>query len=179
MIKTINFDMDGVLVDLSKNMAKLDGYDDPVLWYIHKFDIDGYDMYPKSIERHIDSDCFVTCPPMPYYESMKNLMLSLHNRGYKINILSSCMDKPYSEKITEQKLKWLDIYYKTEMQFFNEINIVKGSTLKINYIDDDAILIDDYLRTRTAFIEAGMGDQFIHYTNFNDMLKQLNEKNII
>ena len=30
---TLVWDMDGVLADLSNGLAKLEGYDDPVLWY--------------------------------------------------------------------------------------------------------------------------------------------------
>ena len=179
MIKTINFDMDGVLVDLSKNLAKLDGYDEPVLWYLHKFEDDGKYVYPKSIERHIDDECFVTCQPMPYYEEMKKLIRHLHSKGYKINILSSCMDQEYSDKIVKQKVAWLHKYYGAEMHMFSQVNIVRGSKLKINYIDENSILIDDYLKTQNSFIENGMGDQFIFYRNFNECVEQLIEKNII
>lgn len=179
MIKYINFDMDGVLVDLSKNLATLDGYDDPVLWYIHKFEQDGRYLYPKSIERHIDKRCFETCPPMPYYDEMKKLMKHLFSKGYKINILSSCMDQEYSNEIVKQKINWLHKYYSEEMKLFNQVNIVRGSSLKLNYIDENSILIDDYTKTHNTFIENGMGDKFILYTNFNDCIDQLNEKEII
>lgn len=180
MIKNIIFDMDEVLVNLSQHLAKLDGYDSQVLWYIHKFETDGYNTYPKSIERHLESSkCFENCPPMPYYESMKKLIRRLYDKGFKISILSSCMDKDYSDEITRQKNVWLRKYYADEMHMFNEINIVRGSSLKINYVDENSILIDDYLKTQKSFIESGMGDQFILYTEFEKLLDDLTERNII
>lgn len=179
MIDTINFDMDSVLVNLSLNLARLDGYDDPVHWYVANFERDGEYMYPKAIERHVDDNCFVTCQPMPYYDEMKSLIKLLLQKGYKVNILSSCMDKDYSDKIIEQKLTWLRRWYAEEIKFFNEINIVRGSELKIQYVRENAILIDDYAKTKDAFIENGMGDQFVHYTNFLDCVEKLRELNII
>jgi hypothetical protein len=179
MIKEINFDMDGVLVDISKELARLDGYDDPVHWFFNKREEDGEHLYPISIGRHIDRLCFETCQPMPFYDEMKKLINYLYSKGYKINILSSCIDCEHSEKITKQKINWLYKYYGEEMKFINAVNIVRGSKLKINYIGDNAILIDDYIKTHRRFIENGMGDQFIFYKNFEDCVNQLIEKNII
>lgn len=179
MYDEIYFDMDGVLVDLSKHLAKLDGYDDPVLWFLHKSENDGKYTFPKCVERHIDDNCFSDCPPMPYYDEMKKLIRFLFSKGYKISILSSCMDQPYSDKIIRQKTEWLQKYYAEEFHMFNSINIVRGSKLKIKYIGEKALLIDDYLKTQKTFIENGMGDQFVSYKNFNDLIEQLIEKDII
>ena len=40
---------------------------------------------------------------MQNYFNMKQLMIDIKSNGYKIKILSSCMDKHYSDKITKQK----------------------------------------------------------------------------
>ena len=178
-VKNINFDMDGVLVDLSKGLSQLDGFDDPVMWYMHKYSTDGNALYIKSIERHLESECFYKCPPMPRYEEMKNLIEDLLTKDYKINILSSCMDKPYSDIIVEQKINWLKTHYNDYFKYFNEVNIVRGSQLKINYICDQSLLIDDYHKTHNSFIENGKGHQFILYKNFDDCKQKLNELNII
>jgi len=135
MIKTINFDMDGVLVDLSKNLAKLDGYDEPVLWYLHKFEDDGKYVYPKVIEKHIDNGCFADLPPMPNFDNHVLLMETFKSYGYKIKILSSCMDYDYSDKIKDQKITWVKKHLGNLVND-EDIHIVLNSSSKINYITD-------------------------------------------
>lgn len=178
MINTIYFDMDGVLVDLSKGLSLREGYDDPVLWFINMSETLGVRTYPAIIEKYIDEDIFVKCPPMPHHDNMKQLIDSLKQRGYKVKVLSSCMDKPYSEKIVEQKRKWLD----TIMPGFfahEDIHIVKGSQLKIDYVDENSILIDDYQRTYNTFVEKGIEDRFVLYRSFDDCVNKLQNLNII
>ena len=175
---TLVWDMDGVLADLSNGLAKLEGYDDPVLWYIHNYEIHGDYVYPKVIEKYLDQGCFENLPPMPNHNQVKALMMQLKANGVNQRVLSSCMDYDYSDEITRQKLAWLDKMF-TGMFTRSEIDIVRGSSKKIEYIQDGYILIDDYTRTQKTFIENGMGDQFIFYKNFYNMLDILREKRII
>lgn len=177
---TIYFDLDGVLVDLSTGLAKLEGYDDPVLWFLHRQEeFDRY-VYPKVIEMYIDQQCFATLPPMPHFEEMKKVIAYLKNKGYNIKILSSCMDTHYSDKITEQKKAWV-LNHMQGLVTIDDINIVRGSELKIDFIKDDenSILIDDYTRTQKTFIENGIGDQFILYKSFYGFIQALKNKQII
>lgn len=175
MSRTIWFDMDGVLVDLSKGLSLADGYEDPVLWFIHQDN--GKLTFPLAIERHIDDEIFKYLPAMPSFLRMKVLMRGLINRGYTVNILSSSMDQPYSDKIAKQKREWcmlnlLDVA-------INEVVIVKGSKLKVDYIKEGDILIDDYINTWGEFKKRGIEDRFVLFTNFNKVVSQLFELKIL
>lgn len=179
MSKTICFDLDGVMVDLSKGLAKIEGYDDPVLWYLHNEKDYGKYVFPKVIEKHIDNGCFENLPPMPNFDQQVQLIDIFNKLGYTVKIISSCMDYDYSDKIKDQKITWVKNHLGDLINIDN-IHIVRDSAKKIEYINDEnTYLIDDYLKTRSQFIENGLGDQFIFYKNFYDCVEQLKSKNII
>lgn len=179
MSKTIIYDLDGTLADLSKGLAKLEGYDDPVAWYLRNEVDYGKYVYPKVIEKHIDNGCFADLPPMPNFDKHILLMETFKSYGYKIKILSSCMDYDYSDKIKDQKITWVKKHL-ANLVNDEDIHIVRNSSSKINYItDSQTYLIDDYSKIRNQFIENGLGDQFILYKNFYDCVQQLKSKDII
>ena len=177
MSKVAWFDMDGVLADLSKGLSQADGYEDPILWFIHQ-DNDKL-TFPKAIERNINNgfEIFAELPPMPSFLKMKVLMRSLISKGYTINILSSSMDQSYSDKIDTQKRKWCKKHLSDIT--LGEIVIVKGSKLKIGHIKEGDILIDDYNKTQQAFIDKGIEDQFFLYIGFDKLISDLLKRKII
>ncbi len=176
---TIYIDLDGVMVDLAKGLSLLEGYDDPVLWFMHSQEAHGALSFSNVIKKHIDDDVFVNLPPMPYFEEMKKLIYIMKNKGYNVKVLSSCMDTSFSDKIKEQKIKWVSNHLNGYINR-DDIHIVRGSSLKIDYIkDENTYLIDDYVKTQKQFIESGLGDQFIFYKSFYGSLSQLKNKEII
>lgn len=177
--KTIYFDMDGVLVDLAKGLATLEGYDDPVLWFMHAQDENGALSFQRVIEKYINEDVFVNLPPMPHFEEMKKLIYIMVKSGYNVKILSSCMDIEISDIIASQKKSWI-MEHLNGLVNYEDIHIVRGSKKKIEFItDEDTFLIDDYTKTQKQFIENGLGDQFILYIGFYSCMAELKTKNII
>lgn len=176
---TFNFDLDGVCVDLAYTLAQLEGYEDPVLWFMHAQEEHGALSFQKAIEKYIFDGVFTNALPMPNFDQVKKLVYVMKNKGYNVKILSSCMDIEISDIIASQKREWVLNNF-DGMIHYDDIQLVKGSSLKINFItDDNTYLIDDYTKTQRQFIENGLGDQFIFYKNFYDCLAQLERKNLI
>lgn len=172
---TIVFDLDGTLADLSLLLAKYEGYDDPVLWYMDNVEEHGGLIYVQAIKKHIDNGLFAELPAMPYHQKMKNNMYALKENGYNLEILTSCMNYDFSHKIAEQKKYWVEKNF-PNLFTREQVNIVTNSSHKINYITDGKLLIDDYIKIEKQFIEAGKGDQFIRYKNYHQTMKELNQK---
>lgn len=179
-MKSVIFDLDGVLADLIKGLAARDGYDEPTAWFINNIkDVAGDVLIFKSIENHVHSGLFRNLPTMPYHNEVKKLISALYNNGHQIKILTSCMDHEYSDIIANDKREWIKTHFADVYHCFKQIDVVKGSKLKINYVDKHEILIDDYTKTQQQFIEHGKGDQFILYKGFDDCVKQLKQKKFI
>lgn len=173
--KTIVFDLDGTLADLSVGIARAEGYEDSVLWYMDHVDEHGGLIYVQAIEKHIDNGIFAELPVMPYHQKMKGNMIALKENGYNLQILTSAMNYDFSPKIAEQKRYWVEKNF-PNLFTREQVNIVTNSSHKIEHITDDMLLIDDYVKIQKQFIEAGKGDQFIRYMNYNQTMKELNQK---
>lgn len=172
---TIKFDLDSTLADLTTGLSRRDGFEDSVMWYLDKVKIHGDLTYVNTIEKYIDENIFAELPVMPFHQQMKSNMIALKENGYKLQILTSAMNYDFSNKIAEQKRYWVQDKFQG---IFNsdDIIIVSNSSHKIDHMTDECILIDDYIKIQNQFIEAGKGDQFIRYLNYNQTMKELNQK---
>ena len=98
-------------------------------------------MYSKGFYRELP--CFSEAPAV---------LENLQNLGYKVKILSSCIDSPYCKP--EKKL-WLNYHIPTLND--EDIILINVGENKADYIEnpETSILIDDYYKNIQNFYEQG------------------------
>lgn len=155
-ITEVLFDMDGVMVnnmlDLAsregitveeiirrkKEMKKMDADFDYVMHLIRKY------LYTH---RH-----FANSPAFAHIHEIKRLMRHMMHNGVSVKICSSATsgDDIYTE-VVEQKKEWLDAHGLGILPAY----FSRGAAEKKNYAKPHVLLIDDYERNVSQFIEAG------------------------
>ena len=173
-MKTVYFDMDGVLVDLALGLSSAEGYDDPVLWFMHSQKENGDLSFQNVIEKHIDNNIFRYLPRFSSHVLMDDVIQKLKIHKIKINILSSIGNKEFKHKIAEQKLNWLNFYMPNT---FEEVYFVEKSSHKVEFIkDENTFLVDDYVKLKKVFSENGVENQLILYKNMHQVWLELRNK---
>ena len=143
MIRQINFDMDGTLVDFY-------GVENWLDYLIAE------DVTPYAVAR-----------PLINMNSLARVLNRLQHNGYKICIISwtsKCGSDEYNKHVTEIKRKWLAKHLASVQ--FDEINIVKYGTPK--YTIGSGILFDDEEPNRNMW-----GDGAYDVQNIIEILKGL------
>lgn len=179
--KNIWTDLDGVLVGLVETLSYFDGYNCPLIWMnTHIIDWNSSDPqesmknnFRDSIFRNVPKEVFVDAKKAHDMGELMLLYNILKTEGYKIKILSSCMDNELSDMIKDQKMKWIYKYLLKDygIDFFDEIVICRGSSEKIKYLGENDLLIDDYEKTYNKNPE-----QIILHRNFDDTVQALTVK---
>ena len=143
MIRQINFDMDGTLVDFY-------GVENWLDYLIAE------DVTPYAVAR-----------PLVNMNSLARVLNRLQRNGYKICIISwtsKCGSDEYNKRVTEIKRKWLAKHLASVQ--FDEINIIKYGTPK--YTIGSGILFDDEEPNRNMW-----GDGAYDVQNIIEILKGL------
>lgn len=177
MIDTVNFDMDGVLVDLDRTIANLEGYACPLAWFrsLNLKHGDVRNMYHTVIAKHIEKGLFKYAKPSVEIEGFFKLIKHLRENGISTNILSSKMNNELSDEVEKQKIIWLKesgLY-----DLMNNIYIVHGQEEKPDYSSNSSILIDDMQYTVDIFNKAGL--PVIHHKKLSSTVFKLMEMNVI
>lgn len=157
-IDTIQIDMDGVLVDLDKTLAAIDGFTCPLAWFRREFtgitENSIRDFYYNKIKVSLeDRKVFEEAEPMADFMQMFSFILRLKSNGYQVNILSSKMKNELSDEVYRQKMIWLERQNLTKI--VDNIYIVNGQEDKVNYSSANSLLIDDLQFTCDLMSKAG------------------------
>lgn len=155
MIKTVYFDMDGVLADWVHGFEALF----PQLPYreynalskkeqdVYREEIDGKGHFYRQLR--------------PFKEVVK-AMLELKVLGYQVEILSS-VGQLYPERVIEQKRAWLKEHVESDIV----ANFVNKSAHKARYAHANALLLDDRAKSVDPFLKAGGKSIIFHGCKMN------------
>lgn len=161
-INTVYLDMDGVIVDFDKKAKEViskyskpkDKSESKKLWNsISRFQKEGGEFWYEA-------------PPMKDYKKLVDYLYK--NPNITVKVLSATGNPNFNAE--EQKKKWLDKYlgnYNIEPIF------VRLSNEKAKYASEDALLIDDRIKSTEPFKEAG-GNVILH-KSVDDTIKKLKE----
>ena len=165
-IDTVLFDMDGTIVDFESEVKIRTGT--TVLTH-NAIDSSWIDAY---LEREVPNKLFHHMNPLPDFEVMKHLIVTLDSMGKKVAFLSSCTHQWFDE-IVEQKRFWLDKHGLSKYDLYG----VQHSHEKGNYAHEGALLIDDYHVSVDAFRKNG--GTAIKHVNANLTYFQLKNLEVI
>lgn len=143
MVKTVYFDMDGVLADWVKGFTKLF----PELPYsqYNAFSTKEQKVYRKVIDG--EGDFYRDLHP---FMPVVNALAELRTLGYQVEILSS-VGKLFPERVIKQKEAWLAEYVEGEVV----ANFVHKSEHKARYATANTLLLDDRSKSVEPFLKAG------------------------
>ena len=164
-INKIYLDMDGPLVNDLEMYAKvsdieyskfLDNLEIGIITGRHQAMI--HKCIPTCIEQRMFENASIT-----YFGlSVQDRILKWKNAGIEVNILSSVMnDNPLKDSLYEQKHNWLKRYNFDSL--IDNVILVEGARHKQNYADPKSLLIDDYSKNVSRFIENN--GNAIHFTD--------------
>ena len=178
MIKKIFCDMDGVLVDQHRQLAKIVGMTEEQ-YYNH---IDTLNSHDKNafifdlIYKSIEVEGFINAPPTKEFESLLKIINFALDNGIEVEILTSCMSESTDEifeEIKRQKKIWLRDHDLNHIHH----NFSRGASKKPDFCDEGIVLIDDFERTINTWNDKG-GYGILHIQgDINHTLKQLNSIN--
>lgn len=146
-VKTVYFDMDGVLVDLATHLEGLEGKLLSEIYNEHGKSRPHFDPVVFLIKKHISNRPFIYAKPTKDFDKALNLMKILTEMGIDVEILSSCTNQPESDDILIQKKEWLEKHlpYKFVSHF------PKGGLNKYLWANENTVLIDDLPRNINEF----------------------------
>lgn len=143
MVKTIYFDMDGVLADWIHGFEKL-------------FPHVPYSQYnaltreeQKPYRKKIDGNGYFYQQLRPFTKVI-DALVELKRLGYQVEILSS-VGKMFPDLVIQQKQAWLKKHVEIELV----ANFVNKSEYKARYAHKNALLLDDRARSVNPFLKAG------------------------
>jgi len=178
MIKQIYLDMDGVLVDQYSVLAKLinlttEQFNEELKNCTTKGTKEAF-IIPLILQS-IKTKGFELAPPTDFYKVVvEQLLPACKNKNINVQILSSAMSpNNHNSDIVQQKIKWLKTHNLDHLQ----AHFPLGSKLKQTYATSDSLLIDDYERNVTQWIEK-QGVAILH-TNVETTLLELNKYGIL
>lgn len=163
MIKTVYFDMDGVLTDFFTGANNIYGMprNDP-----------RFEGWLRE-ETH-SGDFFLRIPPSPFLRDMKNLMIDLHNCNYNVEILTSYGGRGAYQRIEAQKRLWLidnlGMAICDEILYFNGVTDCEYKALKAK---PDTLLIDDQKSNVLDFINRGGRAVLYSFDNHEECMRQI------
>ncbi len=171
-LKTINVDLDGVLVDQYEPFSIYLNEDYETikkrLRLLELQDEVKANQYKIPLLKEISStDIFSRVRPTQGCQILVNSLKGLEAKGISINILSSLMrDNEYADNLAECKQKWLE----RNGIHFNQI-FVQGRHEKQKYANNSSLLIDDtFSNIRDWTSNGGYG---IHHTSHTNTLNYL------
>lgn len=152
MVRTIYFDMDGVLADWVDGFEKL--FPQVPYGEYNVLSREGQ----KAYRHEIDGNGYFYRQLRPFSKVIEAL-LELKKLGYQVEILSS-VGEIFPELVIEQKQAWLKEHVKIDVV----ANFVNKSELKARYAHKNALLLDDRARSVEPFLKAG-GKSIIFHGN--------------
>lgn len=169
-IKKILLDMDGPLVDDIAMFKKVEPSITNIEEHIKTLTILGKKqafIIPIIFEA-IKQKAFEDAEPTMFLIPLKNDLLKYWKLlGIEVEVLSSTMQtNPLRKELEEQKLKWCETHLPGI-----KVNLAEGSAKKQDWAEEGTLLIDDFARTISQFINKGAYG--IHHTSLNDTLYQL------
>lgn len=143
MIKTVYFDMDGVLADWEHGFGKL----------FNDITVKEYDSLPDEIK--LERKLKIARHPnfylnLPRIENGFKWVESFRNEFENIEILTSC-GKYETESVVAQKREWLKNHGLGDLKF----NYTVSSIEKGEFAKPDSLLIDDREKSVNAFTASG------------------------
>lgn len=157
MIKTIYFDMDGVLTNFDRRYYELFG--------ILPGSMRDRKDFRANWKAFVDGRNFATLDLWPEAQKLVDTMAALDG-FYNIEILSSSGGSDFHDVVASQKIEWLrkrGLPYKA--------NIVAGRKLKAGFASPETVLIDDTYDVIQSFIAAG--GHAIHHKDTHNTLMML------
>lgn len=165
-IKTVYFDMDGVLVDLDRKMSMIVGKDirDAAPAHDPKSD----EFVKQLIRDHLKNNIFLLSPPTHNFPKFKWLMEELSD-NLSVEILSSCMEAKSFTEIKRQKIAWLNMHGLGNFPY----NFTVSGKAKANFADPFSVLVDDMAENCKNFRAKG-GHAIVYLRdNFDKMKRDL------
>lgn len=174
VIRRVNIDLDGVMYDLLRSLSHLDGYECVGKWYGSQDQ--SVDFVGLSLGKHINNNCFQDGYAMSGLDKMLLMCRDLRGIGYEVNVLSSVgKDEHYDSTVAaNQKRNWLSSAVDFE---FDNIYMVRGSKVKLEYAGADTVLIDDYDATKARY--EAINAPFVHYLSADQSIDQMREMGIL
>ena len=154
-IHTILLDMDGVVIDDIECLAPSSGLSSrkfkEKLQYLSIVGGKNEYLFPIIIKA-IEDKAFETAPTTMFSYALQKCYLNhWKDLDIKVEFLSSTMSiNPCRESLAKQKQISIETHFKGM-----KLNLVEGSALKQTYAKPGVLLIDDYQRTVSQFIQAG------------------------
>ncbi|MDO5666568.1 MAG: hypothetical protein Q4G44_01960 [Alcaligenaceae bacterium] len=162
MIKTVYFDMDGVLADWVSGFEALF----PTIAYseynaltrkeqdIYRMEIDGNGRFYRELRP---------------FTKVITALKQLKKLGYQVEILSS-VGELYPERVIKQKQAWLAEHVSNDIVS----NFVNKSEHKARYAYEKALLLDDRSKSVDPFLKAGGKSLIFHGCQVNDPQEVIN-----
>lgn len=173
MYNVLNLDSDGVIYDLTGQLARMDGYSYTRHWIeqAHIRGISFNDYFTERMNYHIPNGLFYE--GISLYDAehlLEHLVLIKLKYNIKFNLLTAAPhDSPLFEEVKRQKLEW---YKKVGYDvLFDELIVTNGSWGKLDYSHEKSILIDDHIGSQRRFNEKKY--PFILHRSAEDSIQQL------
>ena len=156
MIKTVYFDMDGVLADWVNGFEELF----PEISYsdynalskkeqdIYRTEIDGNGRFYRELRP---------------FKKVIAALKQMKKLGYQVEILSS-VGEIYPERVIKQKQAWLAQHVADDIVS----NFVNKSEYKARYAHENALLLDDRAKSVVPFLKAGGKSIIFHGSHVSD-----------
>ena len=150
MVKTIYFDMDGVLADWVHGFEKL--FPDVPYSEYNALSREQQKVY----RREIDGNGYFYQELRPFTKVIEALV-ELNSLGYQVEILSS-VGRFFPDAVIKQKQAWLAQHVAIDVV----TNFVNKSEHKARYAHKNALLLDDRARSVNPFLKAGGRSVIFH-----------------
>lgn len=154
-IEIIYLDMDGVKVNNLADLARREKTSVETLLRERdrlRRDDENFDYIVHLIRRHLPFGHFETCDPLPHLPVLKRMIRRWLHNGIRVEILSSgCSGPDIFPEICRQKDVWLAKHGLDILP----ANYARGSSHKHDWAAPKALLIDDYGKNCSRWIEAG------------------------
>lgn len=158
-MKTLFFDMDGVLVDLYGFLSRE--------WGITSKEVQTHSprifrMYTEWLHSFgSPAEAFLSLPPL-YPDDMKRLILDTKEAGFRVEILTHLgIESPH--QVEWGKRQWLDTHFRSFVRkgVISQVNCVVESSEKALFAGPGALLVDDNSLNVAQF--RGAGGQAVLY----------------
>lgn len=173
MYNVLNLDSDGVIYDLTGQLARMDGYSYMRYWFdqAHIRGMSYNDYFTERMNAQIPNGLFYKGNALHDAEHLlEHLVLIKLKYNIKLNLLTAAPhDSPLFEEVKRQKLDW---YKKVGYDvLFDELIVTNGSWGKLDYSHEKSILIDDHIGSQRRFNEKNY--PFILHRSTKDSIQQL------